>query len=418
VNQKSALEQAKELLKAAKDNPQQFQELTKARPSKPKKVIPDDMNQRKAMLRDGKITKEEYAQPVGGQISGESTTGGYPSEEAKKQEISGDKPGAGYPSDKMKKDTMNPAGEAQGGQCGPDNSKGGYPSEQMKKDAMGMQPQKPGAAPAAKPAPMPQPVKKDDKPHPAGSPPAQAHNVAEGDESLHHAMKILDTPDKQKSMLAHLRTLHEPSQQRSPANRQAGGMPPQKPNAAPQRPPMQKADMPGTSTAGAGAAGVPLAMTEALKHAKELLKAAKDDPKRFAELRKMSSVAGLATSEKKTAKTSEMSLAMAETQPNPNPMSAEQISPSTGVKTGGAKDPNSATQPKTAEQISPSTSVKPGGAKDPNSATQPMTAEQINASSTKKGEMSTKKCGTMMSKDEIKEDLKQDWKPKHWKKDC
>ena len=389
MNQKSALEQAKELLKSAKDNPQQFQELVKAskmpmpKAPKPPKSIPDDMNQRKAMLRDGKITKQEYAQPVGGQISS------HP-------------PGAGYPSEQMKKDTMNPAGEAQGGQCGPDNSKGGYPSEQMKKDAMNPQPQKPGAAPQAKPAPAPMPVKKDDQPHPAGSPHAEAHNVAEGDESLHHAMKILDTPEKQKSMLSHLRTLHEPSAQRSPQNRQAGGMPPQKPSAPPQaKPAMQKADMPGTSTAGAGAAGMPLAMSQALKDAQALLKVAKEDPKRFAALRK----------------TSEMGLALAEQQPNPNPMTAEQISPSTSVKPGGAKDPNSATKPMTAEQISPSTSVKPGGSKDPNSCTQPLTEQQINASSTKKGEMGTKKCGTMMSKDEIKADLKQDWKPK-WKKDC
>jgi len=419
VSKKSVLEQAKELLKAAKDNPEQFQELSKkylgfkAVENKAKesgardpgavaaavgrkkygkeafqhaaatghKMNKEEMNQRKAALRDGKITKEEYAEPVGGQISSESTT-------------------AGYPSDQMKKDTMNPAGEAQGGDCGPDSPGAGYPSEQMKKDAM---------------HPHAQPVKKDDQPHPAGSPRAEAHNVAEGDESLHHAMKILDTPDKQKAMLSHLRTLHEPSQLRSPQNRVAGGVPPHKPNAS-----MNKVDMPGTSIAGAGNAG-PLAMSETLTAVRDLLKIAKEDPKRFEELRKMSSVAGLATSEKKTAKTSEMGLALAErgVQPNPNTMDASKISPSTGIKTGGTKDPNSATQPKTAEQISPCTSVKPGGVKDPNSATQPMTESQINASSTKKGEMGTKKCGVMMTKDEIKEDMKQDWKPRHWKKkDC
>jgi hypothetical protein len=159
------------------------------------------------------------------------------------------------------------------------------------KAPMNAAPKAPMAAPkmpmAAKPA---APMVKDDKPHPPQSPQASAHNVAEGDQSLHHALKILDTPEKQHKMLHHLRSIHEPSQQRSPENRVAGGMPPK----APVEKPMDKKE-------------------DVLAIAKELLKAAKADPTQFAELTKMSAVAGLSTSEKEPAnKTSEIGLALAE----------------------------------------------------------------------------------------------------------
>jgi CCR4-NOT transcriptional regulation complex NOT5 subunit len=103
------------------------------------------------------------------------------------------------------------------------------------------------------------PMKKDDMPHAPNTPQDKAHDVSENDDSLNHALKILDTPEKQKAMLDHLRTLHEQSQQRSPEN-QASGQP------APAQPPqMEKA--------------------EVIKLAKELIKAAQN-PKQFEEMKK------------------------------------------------------------------------------------------------------------------------------------
>jgi hypothetical protein len=61
-------------------------------------------------------------------------------------------------------------------------------------------------------------LKKDDKPHPAGSPEERSHAVAEGKEKLPDAIKDLKSPGDQKKMLDHLRTLKDPSQHRSPEN--------------------------------------------------------------------------------------------------------------------------------------------------------------------------------------------------------
>jgi hypothetical protein len=189
---KEVLKQANDLLKAAKENPEQFKDLTKA----------DD---------------KAFGSPNSKQAS--SATHPAPAET---------KPGvnAAKPSEE-KKPTSD--------------------DKDLHKEAM-------AAAP----------MKKDNQPHPAQSAPAHAHNVAEGDESLHHALKILDTPEKQKAMLHHLHSIHSPQQQRSPENRVAGGVPAQKP-AAPA--PAMKAE-------------------DILAQAKVLLKAAKEDPKQFAELTK------------------------------------------------------------------------------------------------------------------------------------
>ena len=153
---KDVLKQAQDLLKVAKESPEQFQELTKAKkPDFDKARVlkqftfastPADRtkaNQAKADARDKKIKKSDVpAEEQGGAISADPT----PAHGVKKSDV-------------------------------PTDPQGGAISSEMRKDAM-------AAAP----------MKKDDKPHPAQSAPAQAHNVAEGDESLHHALKILDTP--------------------------------------------------------------------------------------------------------------------------------------------------------------------------------------------------------------------------------
>lgn len=164
---KKVLEQAKELLKAAKDNPEQFQELTKAGKKPEPKMVTNGPGQR----------------------------GQY------------DKTGTFIPPEPKK------------------------------------------------------PLAKDDMPHAPNTPQDKAHDVAEHTDSIPHAMKILDTPEKQKAMLAHLRTLHDPEQMRSPENKAAGETPAEK-----------EGNMGKTE--------------DILKQAKELLKMAKEDPAKFEEISK------------------------------------------------------------------------------------------------------------------------------------
>lgn len=170
-----------------------------------------------------------------------------------------------------------------------------------------------------------QQMRKDDMPHAPNSPEDKAHDVAEGDDSIQHAMKILDTPEKRKAMLEHLRTLESQDQQRSEENREAGEAP-QEQSAAP----MDK--------------------SEVLKIAQGLLAKAKEDPKQFEELTKASAAPAPAAA------------AM------PKPQATKPAAP--------------------AMQKPPAMQAKPAMAK----------------------------CGPMrMSKDEIKADLKSEWKPKYKK---
>lgn len=103
-----------------------------------------------------------------------------------------------------------------------------------------------------------QAIKKDDMPHAPNSPEDKAHDVSEDNDSIQHALKILDTPEKQKAMFEHLRTLIGADQQRSEANQQAG-------ETADEQPVMEK--------------------SEIIKLAKSLIKAAQD-PKQFEEMKK------------------------------------------------------------------------------------------------------------------------------------
>jgi len=66
--------------------------------------------------------------------------------------------------------------------------------------------------------PPDQQMAKDDKPHPAGSPEYMAHEVEEHDLPLKRGLSGL-THEKMAQMLAHLRTLKDPSQHRSPENK-------------------------------------------------------------------------------------------------------------------------------------------------------------------------------------------------------
>jgi hypothetical protein len=224
VNTKEQLlQQAQELLKAAKANPEQFQEITKAKPSAMKKDEEMDEhakhtaeNQRKADLRDKKIKKSDVPkEQQGGQISSEPT----PAHGMKKGDVPTDVQGGGISSEPT-------------------------PAHGMKKDAMA-----PSKEPAAKPAPAkPMPEKNASQPLPA-------HTAdSGGTEHIHHALKICDTPEKQKQLLAHLKSVHE-------APQHAGA-----PAPAAAQPAMKAEDI--------------------LAQAKILLKAAKDDPKQFEELTK------------------------------------------------------------------------------------------------------------------------------------
>lgn len=63
---------------------------------------------------------------------------------------------------------------------------------------------------------------KDDMPHPANSPEDKAHDVKEEDESLKQALELLNTPEKRSKMLEHLRSLQDESDLRSPENQEVG----------------------------------------------------------------------------------------------------------------------------------------------------------------------------------------------------
>lgn len=69
---------------------------------------------------------------------------------------------------------------------------------------------------------------KDDMPHEPNSPEDKAHDVVEEGEHIKHALAILDTPEKQKQMLEHLRSLIEESDLRSTENEEAGKAPKEK----------------------------------------------------------------------------------------------------------------------------------------------------------------------------------------------
>lgn len=102
-------------------------------------------------------------------------------------------------------------------------------------------------------------MKKDDMPHPANSPEDKAHDVSEHTDCIPHALKILDTPEKQKAMLAHLRTLHDPENARSEKNKEIG-------MAADEKKQMSK--------------------TEIIAAAKQMIELAKKEPAKFEELTK------------------------------------------------------------------------------------------------------------------------------------
>jgi hypothetical protein len=73
--------------------------------------------------------------------------------------------------------------------------------------------------------PLAQPMKKDDQPHPAGSPEERSHAVAEGKESLPYALADVKGHDAKTKFFNHLRTLKDKSQHRSPENvAKMGGM--------------------------------------------------------------------------------------------------------------------------------------------------------------------------------------------------
>lgn len=75
---------------------------------------------------------------------------------------------------------------------------------------------------------------KDDMPHEPNSPEDKAHDVVEEGEHIKHALAILDTPEKQKQMLEHLRSLVEQSDLRSPENEEAGKAPKEKKEEKPE----------------------------------------------------------------------------------------------------------------------------------------------------------------------------------------
>lgn len=68
------------------------------------------------------------------------------------------------------------------------------------------------------------PVAKDDKPHPAGSPQAAAHDVKEFHKPLQQELHSLPAADMKSKMLTHLRSLSDPSKLRSPENVRSAAM--------------------------------------------------------------------------------------------------------------------------------------------------------------------------------------------------
>lgn len=65
-------------------------------------------------------------------------------------------------------------------------------------------------------------MSKDDMPHEPNSPEDKAHDIVEEGDSIQQALAILDTPEKQKQMFEHLRTLVEQSEHRSEENQEVG----------------------------------------------------------------------------------------------------------------------------------------------------------------------------------------------------
>lgn len=187
------------------------------------------------------------------------------------------------------------------------------------------------------------PMTKDDKPHPPNSPEDKAHDVSEHSDTIGHAMKILDTPERQRAMLAHLRTLHDPSQARSEKNKEAG-------MSADEKKTMSKAEM--------------------LKAAKGLLELAKAEPQKFEELTK-TYAGGLALSE-------------------------------------GGKSKH--------DRCVEDVKANSPGVKNPHAV---CVAEGVKPAAWKKSEAecaAPAENGGRMSKAEIKEDLKKPWEPKKYKK--
>lgn len=81
----------------------------------------------------------------------------------------------------------------------------------------GMEKEEPAAVSAS--------IVKDDMPHEPNSPEDKAHDIVEEGDSIQQALAILDTPEKQKQMFEHLRTLVEQSEHRSDENQEIGQEP-------------------------------------------------------------------------------------------------------------------------------------------------------------------------------------------------
>lgn len=245
---------------------------------------------------------------------------------------------------------------------------------------------------------------KDDMPHPANSPEDKAHDVAEEDESLKQALSLLDTPEKRAKMLEHLMTLSDESQHRSEENQEVGM---EKEEHDEKEESEEKEDMekrcwdgykpvPGKKAYSKGSCvkkdedkeseedskekeeskekkDMSKSEKSPLELAKELLKAAKEAPEQFAELTKSMAPAAA---------------------PAPKPAASA--------------------KPAMPKVKAPSMKVA-GMAKEED--------EEHDEKDEKKDDMEKKakdmsKCGSMkMSKEEIKADLKKEWKPK-FKKDC
>lgn len=217
MNSKLVLEQAQALLKAAKENPEQFQELEK-------KYMGFKAVEAKAKA-SGARNPAAVAAAAGRKK--------YGKEAFQHAAATGHKMGK---TDAAGLELSEKAPAANGGQ-------------EMKKDAitdqMGVASSEPSMA-------------KDDKPHAPNSPQDKAHDVSEHSDTIAHAMKILDTPERQHAMFAHLRTLCDPSQARSEENKEAG---------------MAEGDK-------------KMDKTEMLKAAKDLLELAKKEPQKFEEMAK------------------------------------------------------------------------------------------------------------------------------------
>lgn len=149
---------------------------------------------------------------------------------------------------------------------------------------------------------------KDDMPHPANSPEDKAHDVKEEDESLQQALALLDTPEKRSAMLEHLRSLQEPEDMRSPENQAAGQdmdkseklkkwfgyeglLPKDDKDVNPKKKKNQKIkkdpnSKPNEAQKPVEEKKMDKSEKSALEMAKELLKAAQENPEQFEEVKK------------------------------------------------------------------------------------------------------------------------------------